>query len=210
MFLRLLLALQFASLLMFGALPAAHAAPLVITEAQAVIQDKRGAADPATRFPEGAPTQRIQLPDDWADNWPRQDGPVWYRVTFDTPPGTAPDKFRLPVPGAVASLPRDFPCMAFNLKKVLKALLLSSSQPLAIKDIQAAFTERARSFLEDAPTTAAQAARIILDGVKAEQWRILVGEDAKRLDERVRATPEQAYDRAFFESFTQEVGWRLG
>ena len=34
----------------------------------------------------------------------------------------------------------DFPCMAFNLKKVLKALLLSSSQPLAIKDIQAAFT----------------------------------------------------------------------
>ena len=32
------------------------------------------------------------------------------------------------------------PGMAFNLKKVLKALLLSSSQPLAIKDIQAAFT----------------------------------------------------------------------
>ena len=30
--------------------------------------------------------------------------------------------------------------MAFNLKKVLKALLLSSSQPLAIKDIQAVFT----------------------------------------------------------------------
>jgi segregation and condensation protein B len=30
--------------------------------------------------------------------------------------------------------------MAFNLKKVLKALLLSSGQPLSIKDIQAAFT----------------------------------------------------------------------
>ena len=30
--------------------------------------------------------------------------------------------------------------MAFNLKKVLKALLLSSSQPISIKDIQAAFT----------------------------------------------------------------------
>jgi segregation and condensation protein B len=30
--------------------------------------------------------------------------------------------------------------MAFNLKKVLKALLLSSSQPLGVKDIQAAFT----------------------------------------------------------------------
>jgi segregation and condensation protein B len=30
--------------------------------------------------------------------------------------------------------------MAFNLKKVLKALLLSTNQPLAVKDIQAAFT----------------------------------------------------------------------
>lgn len=30
--------------------------------------------------------------------------------------------------------------MAFNLKKVLKALLLSSNQPLAIKEVQAAFT----------------------------------------------------------------------
>ncbi|MDZ4783056.1 MAG: SMC-Scp complex subunit ScpB [Planctomycetia bacterium] len=30
--------------------------------------------------------------------------------------------------------------MAFNLKKVLKALLLSSSQPLAVKDVQGAFT----------------------------------------------------------------------
>jgi short-subunit dehydrogenase len=78
------------------------------------------------------------------------------------------------------------------------------------EEIQAAFAERARTFLEDAPTTAAQAARIILDGVKAERWRILVGEDAKLLDERVRAAPEQAYDRAFYESFTQEVGWRLG
>ena len=78
------------------------------------------------------------------------------------------------------------------------------------EDIQAVFAERARSFLEDAPTTAAQAAKIILDGVKAGQWRILVGEDAKRLDQRVREAPERAYDREFYESFTQEVGWRLG
>jgi segregation and condensation protein B len=44
--------------------------------------------------------------------------------------------------------------MAFNLKKVLKALLLSSSQPLAIKDIQAAFTrfhEQATALLPEAP-----------------------------------------------------------
>ncbi len=35
---------------------------------------------------------------------------------------------------------RNFTRMAFNLKKVLKALLLSSNEPLAIKDVQAAFT----------------------------------------------------------------------
>ena len=51
-------------------------------------------------------------------------------------------------------------------------------------DIQAMVAERARRFRDDAPTTAAAAATIILDGVKADRWRILVGEDAHRLDER--------------------------
>lgn len=78
------------------------------------------------------------------------------------------------------------------------------------QDIQNAARERARSFLEDAPTTAAQAAKIILDGVKAEQWRILVGEDAKLLDMRVRQSPEQAYEPEFFQRFAQEAGWKLG
>jgi NAD(P)-dependent dehydrogenase (short-subunit alcohol dehydrogenase family) len=70
--------------------------------------------------------------------------------------------------------------------------------------------ERARKFLEEAPTTAAQAATIILDGVKADRWRILVGDDAHRIDELVRQKPEQAYDIDFFESFAAEVGWKLG
>ena len=78
------------------------------------------------------------------------------------------------------------------------------------EDVQAAAVERARSFLEDAPTTAAQAAKIILDGVKAERWRILVGDDAHQLDERVRQTPERAYEPEFYQSFAAEVGWRLG
>jgi NAD(P)-dependent dehydrogenase (short-subunit alcohol dehydrogenase family) len=78
------------------------------------------------------------------------------------------------------------------------------------EDVQAAAKERARSFLEDAPTTAAQAAKIILDGVKAERWRILVGDDAHRLDERVRQTPERAYDAEFYQSLVAEIGWRLG
>jgi NAD(P)-dependent dehydrogenase (short-subunit alcohol dehydrogenase family) len=78
------------------------------------------------------------------------------------------------------------------------------------EDVQAAAAERARSFREEAPTTAAAAANIILDGVKAGRWRILVGADAHRLDERVRQTPERAYDLDFYQSFAAEVGWRLG
>jgi NAD(P)-dependent dehydrogenase (short-subunit alcohol dehydrogenase family) len=78
------------------------------------------------------------------------------------------------------------------------------------EQLQAFAVEQARAFLEDAPTTAAQAAKIILDGVRAERWRILVGDDAHRLDERVRGAPEKAYDLDFYQSFAAEVGWRLG
>jgi hypothetical protein len=82
--------------------------------------------------------------------------------------------------------------------------------PMSDEDIQQIALDRARSFRDEAPTTAAQAAKIILDGVKAGRWRILVGNDAHRLDERVRQTPERAYDVEFYQSFAQEVGWRLG
>ena len=78
------------------------------------------------------------------------------------------------------------------------------------EDIQKIALDRVRSFRDEAPTSAAAAARIILDGVKAERWRILVGEDAERLDQRVRQTPEQAYTPEFYQSFAKEVGWRLG
>ena len=49
-------------------------------------------------------------------------------------------------------------------------------------------------FRENAPMTAAQAATVILDGVRSGQWRILVGDAAKKLDEFVRARPEATYD----------------
>ena len=63
-----------------------------------------------------------------------------------------------------------------------------------IRDI---IKERANSFKEDAPMTAAEAATIILDGVKENKWRILVGEDAKALDKWVRESPEDAYNISF-------------
>ncbi len=49
-------------------------------------------------------------------------------------------------------------------------------------------------FRDKAPVSAAQAATIILDGVRAGTWRILIGQDAAMIDERVRAKPEAAYD----------------
>ncbi len=78
------------------------------------------------------------------------------------------------------------------------------------EDVQAFAAERARSFREEAPMSAAQAATIILDGVKAGRWRILVGDDAHKLDIKVRGAPEQAYDLEFYQSFAAEVGWKLG
>ncbi|WP_332774019.1 SDR family NAD(P)-dependent oxidoreductase [Phenylobacterium sp.] len=76
--------------------------------------------------------------------------------------------------------------------------------------IRALSVEAARRFLEDAPMTAAAAAKVILDGVKAERWRILVGDDAHKLDEWVRRDPEAAYEPKFYQDFAAEVGWRLG
>ena len=60
--------------------------------------------------------------------------------------------------------------------------------------------QRGIAFRDNAPTSAGEAATIILDGVKAGKWRILVGEDAHRLDERVRTNPESAYEASFIEA----------
>ena len=49
-------------------------------------------------------------------------------------------------------------------------------------------------FRDNAPTSAAEAATVILDGVRQNRWRILIGDDAHKLDEAVRADPEHAYD----------------
>src|SRR5215469_13010572 len=81
---------------------------------------------------------------------------------------------------------------------------------LSDDDLRRLLAERERRFTEDAPTSAAEAARIILDGVKAERWRILVGPDAQIIDEMVRGSPDRAYDIDFFEDFAKKAGWRIG
>ncbi len=86
----------------------------------------------------------------------------------------------------------------------------TDTKAMSDEDIQNIALDRARTFRDEAPTTAAAAATVILDGVKAGRWRILIGDDAHLLDERVRQTPEQAYEPEFYRSFAAEVGWRLG
>jgi NAD(P)-dependent dehydrogenase (short-subunit alcohol dehydrogenase family) len=58
----------------------------------------------------------------------------------------------------------------------------------------AEFQEMAgQMFRDGAPMTAAAAAADILSQVKAGEWRILVGDDARELDERVRRDPWSVY-----------------
>jgi NAD(P)-dependent dehydrogenase (short-subunit alcohol dehydrogenase family) len=59
-------------------------------------------------------------------------------------------------------------------------------------------------FRDKAPVSAAEAAAIILDGVRSGSWRILIGADARMIDAAVRAKPEAAYDYA--ELFSAQAG----
>jgi len=84
----------------------------------------------------------------------------------------------------------------------LRDLLMQRGLPvgeMSDDEIRTAMQQMAIMFRDNAPTTAAQAATIILDGVRNEAWRILVGEDAHVLDRLVRAAPEAAYEESFMD-----------
>lgn len=75
----------------------------------------------------------------------------------------------------------------------------------SLDQIRDLIKERTESFKKSAPMTAAEAATVILDGVKNNKWRILVGEDAKALDKWVRESPEEAYNISFDGQSRSEV-----
>lgn len=64
----------------------------------------------------------------------------------------------------------------------------------SIDQIKEQIKENAESFKNNAPTSSAEAAEIILSAVKRKEWRILVGDDAKAIDQWVRNDPENAYE----------------
>lgn len=61
------------------------------------------------------------------------------------------------------------------------------------EDLRVGLQAQGEAFRDNAPTSAAQATKIILDAVRADRWRVLVGDDAVILDEMVRENPEDAY-----------------
>jgi NAD(P)-dependent dehydrogenase (short-subunit alcohol dehydrogenase family) len=106
----------------------------------------------------------------------------------------------------------DIEAMAAEDVSRLRNLLHLRGLPVLDLDddaIRQAMQQMAIMFRDHAPTTAAAAATIILDGVRAEQWRILVGEDAHVLDRLVRASPETAYEGAFMEALQAEGHMQL-
>jgi len=70
---------------------------------------------------------------------------------------------------------------------------------LSDDEIRVALKQQAADFRDRAPCSAARAAGIILEGVRQNRWRILVGDDAQFMDEAVRSDPENAYTAEFWQ-----------
>src|SRR3954454_461090 len=67
------------------------------------------------------------------------------------------------------------------------------------EDLRTGMQMQGEMFRDAAPLTAAQAATVILDGVRNNEWRILVGDDAVRIDAMVRKAPLTAYEATFMD-----------
>ncbi len=83
------------------------------------------------------------------------------------------------------------------------------TEALTDDQLRAAMLQMAVMFRDAAPVSAAQAATVILDGVRSDRWRVLVGEDAKVLDQMVRESPELAYEGSFAKALNDSGHMRL-
>ncbi len=89
--------------------------------------------------------------------------------------------------------------------RALRERMMRSSGPeteaitnMSDEQIKQAMHDQAVRFRDNAPMAASEASAVILEGVRRNSWRILVGEDAHGLDEKVRANPEMAYEPGFW------------
>ncbi len=75
--------------------------------------------------------------------------------------------------------------------------IVANSASVHGAEAQPEVVEGSNMFRAFAPTTADEAGTVILDGVRARRWRILIGDDADIVDAMVRAEPERVYERSF-------------
>ena len=61
---------------------------------------------------------------------------------------------------------------------------------LSDDDLRRMLEMMGQMFRDNAPVSAAEAATVILDGVRNDTWRILIGDDARALDEAVGPIPK--------------------
>jgi NAD(P)-dependent dehydrogenase (short-subunit alcohol dehydrogenase family) len=87
--------------------------------------------------------------------------------------------------------------------KLISAGLLAEGA--SADDLRQMIVRANADFRDKAPVSAAEAATIILDGVRSGAWRILIGEDATMIDAAVRTTPDAAYDYAALFSAVAET-----
>jgi len=116
-------------------------------------------------------------------------------------PHTAYSTAKFAVKGFSEALIEDLRLNAPNVRVVLVmpghvATNIVGNSMMAFGMPEADAKEANQGFYDSAPLSAAGAATVILDGVRSGAWRVLVGEDAHRLDQYVRAFPEDAYDYA--------------
>jgi NAD(P)-dependent dehydrogenase (short-subunit alcohol dehydrogenase family) len=93
-----------------------------------------------------------------------------------------------------------------DLTKIRRRLAVAGTpvDEVADEDLRKGVAMMGEAFRDVAPLTAASAAEIILDGVRQNRWRILVGDDAVTIDAKVRADPERAYDLEFWDALRAE------
>lgn len=78
------------------------------------------------------------------------------------------------------------------------------------QEVRESLRDRGEDYRNNAPCSAAEAATIMLDGVKEEKWRIFVGKDAHNLDRTIREVPEEAYDESILERLAKNYQETFG
>jgi|TARA_Y100000310_G_scaffold280314_2_gene299957 NAD(P)-dependent dehydrogenase (short-subunit alcohol dehydrogenase family) len=93
--------------------------------------------------------------------------------------------------------PLDMPDSAIDSMRLRLSRRGTEIEGMTNDEIRQAVKQMGEDFRDSATTTSEEAAAIILDGVRKEKWRILIGPDAAALDRVVRADPELTYDDSF-------------